>query len=138
MRTAQLEDCLDRQRLAFRDEPFPDLITRRDRLRRLRRLVKDNADAIALAVSQDFGNRSTHETQLVEVVGSIEAIDYVNHNLRSWMKPRSRSTSIWFKPASNRIEPQPLGVVGVMSPWNYPVNLAVAPMSSGSCQTNRT
>lgn len=132
-----LADCHLRLMEAYRSEPYPTLQVRRDRLRRLSHLLKSNQDNIVAAVNVDFGCRSAHESRLVEIVSSLAGIEYALSNLERWIKPRKRSTSKWFLPGSNKILPQPLGVVGVMAPWNYPVNLAAAPMAAAFAAGNR-
>lgn len=99
-----------------------------DLLNRLENLLRENVDAIARAIDQDFGGRSAHETQLLEFFPSLESIKHARGNLRGWMRPRRAFASLWFMPARTEIRPQPLGVVGIIVPWNYPVLLAVEPL----------
>jgi acyl-CoA reductase-like NAD-dependent aldehyde dehydrogenase len=74
---------------------------------------------------------------MAEIVGVISTIRYMRRSLRSWMAPRRRSVSIWYRPAKNRVEPSPLGVVGVVSPWNFPSVLALIPAATALAAGNR-
>ena len=121
---------------AVRD-PHPDWHSRAALLDTLERLIRENAAAIAKAISADFGNRSLHETQLLELFPSFEAIRHARRHLKSWMKPERRAVSMWFLPGRARVMHQPLGVVGVIVPWNYPLLLAVGPLVAALAAGNR-
>lgn len=125
------------QRAAYANDPFPDLATRKDRLARLGAVLKDGRARFVEAISADFGHRARLETQFADIFPSLETVDYCTSHLAKWMKPRSRSTSLSFLPGSSRLLPQPLGVVGIMAPWNYPVNLAAAPLAFALAAGNR-
>ena len=81
--------------------------------------------------------RAAFETEMSEIVGTISIIRYMRRHLRSWMSPRRRSVSVWYRPAKNRVEPSPLGVVGVVSPWNFPLHLALIPAATALAAGNR-
>jgi coniferyl-aldehyde dehydrogenase len=132
-----LDGDFARHRQAFTREPFPAAPVRIDRLRRLEAVVKDHAGEWASAISRDFGNRSRHETQLLEIFPAIEAIRHARRHVRQWMKPERRSTSLWFVPGSSQVVPQPLGVAGIVVPWNYPLYLAIGPMVPALAAGNR-
>ncbi len=134
---SRLDADFARQRAAFAREPFPDLATRRERLDRLARLVRDHEPEWAQAIGQDFGARSAHETQLLELFPSIEGIGHARRHLRRWMRPQRRSTGLWFRPARSRVLCQPLGVVGIVVPWNYPLYLAIGPLTAALAAGNR-
>lgn len=119
----------DRLHLRSRAQPATPWEERRDRLQRLRHLLLRHRDGIAAAISADFGNRSQHETQFLEVFTSLQAVDHALAHGKQWMQPQVRPTAIWFKPAGNRVLPQPLGVVGIITPWNYPLLLTVGPLA---------
>ena len=99
--------------------------------------MRDNMPAICAAISADFGHRSTHETQLLEIFPSLEGIRHVRSHLKSWMKPQRRSVSLWFQPGRAEIRPQPLGCVGIVTPWNYPLYLALGPLTAAFAAGNR-
>ena len=130
-------DVLQAQRLAFEANRNPSPASRIAKLKKLARALQDNREKIVAALNSDFGHRSTEETRIAEIGASVGHIEFAVKHLHSWMRPRRRSTSMWFLPGANRIEPQPLGVVGIMAPWNYPINLAVAPLVSALAAGNR-
>ena len=125
------------QRDAFNAERYPTVAARRDRLRRLSQLVTRHEAALVAAIDQDFGHRSSHETRLAELyVVAAEARHAIRH-VAHWMKARRVATPLHLRPASARIVRQPVGVVGVISPWNYPVQLALAPVVAALAAGNR-
>jgi len=125
---AQLQIMLARQRKAFEEEPFPSLATRRDRLDRIGKLLKDQQEILCETISRDFGHRSRHETALLEIAPLMGSLRHTRSSLRNWMRPEKRPRSIEFLQMSNWIQYQPLGVVGIMVPWNYPLLLALGPL----------
>lgn len=129
--------ALEQQRAAFAAEPMPTLAVRRDRLRRLHRLVSDNADALATAIAADFGHRAHQESQLADIFTVVSAVRHALRHLRGWAKARRVPTQLHFLPAHNRLIRQPLGVVGIVAPWNYPVNLALCPAVAALAAGNR-
>jgi acyl-CoA reductase-like NAD-dependent aldehyde dehydrogenase len=133
----ELRDVFARQRAAFGTSPAPSLRERKATLLKLQRLIEQNRLIFIEAANADFGTRAAFETEMSEIVGTVSIIRYMRRNLRSWMAPRRRSASIWFKPAKNRVEPRPLGVVGVVSPWNFPLHLALIPAATALAAGNR-
>jgi coniferyl-aldehyde dehydrogenase len=133
----ELHRILNNQREAFRRHGAPGYEQRIAAIEKVRSQILKYKDEIAEAVSADFGHRSTHETMLAEVFGSLNPIKHVKKNLKKWMKPERRPISINFKPASGRIIYQPLGVIGIMAPWNYPVYLALVPLVEALGAGNR-
>lgn len=125
------------QRRAFDRERAPPLAVRLDRLARLRALTDALAPELAQAISADFGHRSIHETRLAETMVVGRAIDHAQRHLRRWMRARRVATPLVLQPGSSRLQPQPLGVVGVMSPWNYPFQLSIGPAVSALAAGNR-
>jgi coniferyl-aldehyde dehydrogenase len=134
---AHLHLHLETQRAAFRRDPFPSLAQRRDRIQRLRALLAEHGEAFAAAVSADFGHRSRHETQLTELLSADAAAKHTLRHLAAWMKPKRMPTALHFLPGSNRLLAQPLGVVGIISPWNYPIMLALTPVIAALAAGNR-
>ena len=132
-----LTHTFDRLRKACDASPEVPWATRADRLARLKALVADNAAAFALAISADFGHRSAHETDLLEVFPSLSGINHALSHGRRWMRGEGRATGLWFLPARSRVTPQPLGVAGIIVPWNYPLYLAVGPLASALVAGNR-
>ena len=134
---AELSHAFEVQRASFDAAPFPDWAVRRDRLERLRRLVVDNEAAIEDAIHADFGGRPRIETQIAEVFPGLGEIKSALRNGQAWMRPRKAGVSLWFQPATAHIQPRPLGVVGIIVPWNYPLYLAVGPMVAALVAGNR-
>jgi acyl-CoA reductase-like NAD-dependent aldehyde dehydrogenase len=132
-----LEPKFEAQKAAYAREPHPAAEVRLARLAALGRMIRGHERELAAAISADFGNRSAHETRLLEVFPSLEAIGHARRHLRAWMRPRRRATSLWFLPGGSRLVPQPLGVVGIVVPWNYPLLLAVGPMVAALAAGNR-
>lgn len=111
--------------------------TRIDRLDRLHNAILDYETRIIEAISADFGNRSTAETQLAEIFALLENIAYQRKNLRRWMRPKRRHTPLTVLPARVELRYQPLGVVGIIAPWNFPVFLALSPLVGALTAGNR-
>ena len=134
----QLTEALALQRQAFRAAPHPTLAQRRAHLKTLRRFVQEQQDDICRAISQDYGHRSVHETLLTEVVPVLKDVDHALAHLPQWMKAQRRQVDrLTFGLASNRVIPQPLGVVGVIVPWNFPLNLSFLPLVAILAAGNR-
>ena len=126
-----------RQKEACRAAAAPGYRRRREILQALENLILTHQDAIAEAISLDFGNRSVRETKLMEVFPAVSGLSHARRNLKKWMKPQRRRVSLWFAGAANRVIPQPKGIVGIVSPWNYPLLLAVSPLTSAVAAGNR-
>lgn len=125
------------QRAAFARERYPSLAVRLDRLARLKSIVTAHEGRFVEAVDRDFGGRSGHETRLAEIYIVAAEIADAQRHLARWMRPERVSTPLHLKPARARVERQPLGVAGVISPWNYPVQLALAPVAGALAAGNR-
>ena len=127
----------EEQRLAFRRNPMPSATERKENLKRLKRVLLKNESRILEAIDRDFSCRSRDETLIAEVMPSVQGINYALKHLDGWMKPSKRSVSVLFQPASNKVHYQPLGVVGIIVPWNYPLLLAVGPLVAALAAGNR-
>ncbi|WHA42595.1 coniferyl aldehyde dehydrogenase [Agrobacterium larrymoorei] len=132
-----LDKALSDQRKAFEVDISPSLATRRDRLNRIGQLLKENSQALCEAVSSDFGHRSHYETTMLELVPLMGALRHTRSHLKRWMKVEPRARSIEFMLLGNYVQYQPLGVVGIMVPWNYPVFLALGPLIDVLAAGNR-
>ncbi|MDK3023320.1 coniferyl aldehyde dehydrogenase [Cupriavidus taiwanensis] len=122
---------------ASRRDQLPAWTVRADRLQRLRRLVTENQAEIAAAIHADFTNRPRQETALLEVFPSLAGIDDALRHGKRWMRVRRAPTGFWFRPGRSRLVPQPLGVVGIVVPWNYPLYLTVGPLAGALAAGNR-
>lgn len=127
----------DALRAAYAREPFPGPAIRRDRIARLASIVRDHEGDFVAAIGRDFGHRSAHETRLAELFIVASEARHAMRRLARWMRPTRVPTPIQLKPGRARVLPQPLGVVGIVSPWNYPVQLALAPAISALAAGNR-
>jgi len=127
----------DRQRTACLAEPFLSFEDRRRVLADLEAILVAHQDELAAAINRDFGNRSIHESKLLEIFPTITGLADTRQKLKRWMRPRRRHVSFWFMGAKNRVIPQPKGVVGIVSPWNYPLQLALSPLTSAVAAGNR-
>jgi coniferyl-aldehyde dehydrogenase len=132
-----LDDAFQALHDASRAEPAADLALRLDRLRRLRTAVSRNEKRFAEAISADFGHRSAVETTIAETLFLLTEIKHAKNHLRRWMTPRPIPTMVQFWPAKNRLFPQPLGVIGIIAPWNYPLQLTLAPAIGAIAAGNR-
>ncbi|HUX25229.1 MAG TPA: coniferyl aldehyde dehydrogenase [Burkholderiales bacterium] len=133
----RLYAILERQRSAFAEEMNPTLAARTDRLARLAAMGEKHAAEIVDAISADFGHRSAHETQMAELVLVGATVRHAQRHLKRWVKPQRMPTAMHYRPGSNRLLRQPLGVVGIISPWNYPYQLALAPAVAAIAAGNR-
>jgi coniferyl-aldehyde dehydrogenase len=134
----ELEQTLQLQRDAYLAQPYPDLAQRKADLRKLQAFLRDHREAILDAISADYGNRSRHETLFAEFYGVIDGVDHAISHLKKWMKPQRRSVDLKnFFGASNRVIPQPVGVVGHIVPWNFPIFLCFGGLTSAFAAGNR-
>ncbi|MEG1678729.1 MAG: aldehyde dehydrogenase family protein, partial [Stenotrophomonas sp.] len=114
----------------------PDYTQRRDDLRRLRAAFKARIPEMTEAIAADFGHRSKHESVIADGMTVTGEIDHLLSHLRGWMKPERIGVGWRFWPARAQVRPVPVGVVGVISPWNYPVNLALVPLATAIAAGN--
>lgn len=132
-----IANALKRQREAYNNEPMPSLQQRIQHLKTLKRALLENRPQLIEAISADFKGRSSDETQLAEILPSVGGINHTIRHLKRWMKAKRRFAGLQFLPASAKVIYQPLGVVGIVVPWNYPLFLAIGPMTSAMAAGNR-
>jgi coniferyl-aldehyde dehydrogenase len=132
-----LPSCFDAQRRALAAEPNPTVAVRRSRLDRLLAMTVGNEDAIVAAIAADFGTRSSQETRLAELFMVTVGIRHARRHLARWMRRRPVHTPLYMQPGRSYIVRQPLGVVGIISPWNYPFQLAILPVVAALAAGNR-
>jgi coniferyl-aldehyde dehydrogenase len=135
--TIELELLVTRQRAAQIRDGAPSRARRIANLARLKSVLLANRSKIVDAVSQDFGHRSRHETELYELTSVLQGIRYLKRHLAKWMRPSQRTVAMQYAPAVARVEYEPCGVVGIMAPWNYPVALALNPLVVALAAGNR-
>ncbi|WP_299977252.1 coniferyl aldehyde dehydrogenase [uncultured Pseudoteredinibacter sp.] len=133
----RVQETYEKQHQAYLANPYPEYEERLANLQKLENILKNNRVAITEAINKDYGNRSIHETEFLELFGSIDGIKYCRKQLKSWMKPQKRHTSIWFFGGKNKVLPQPKGVVGIVVPWNYPLFLCMSPLANVLAAGNR-
>jgi coniferyl-aldehyde dehydrogenase len=134
---AEMHRIFDLQHALTRGGPAPDLGERKERLEKLRALLVNNQAAYIDAISEDFGNRSADETRMLEIGLVLAAIRHARKHLRGWMRPERRHVDIAFQPAKAWVRREPLGVVGIIAPWNYPLFLALGPLVDVLAAGNR-
>jgi coniferyl-aldehyde dehydrogenase len=130
---------LERQRASCLAEGAVSAETRIDRIDRAIGILVDQADRFAEAMREDFGHRSVHQSMFTDIAGSLGPLKHAKKHLAKWMKPEKRSAEFpfWIVGSRARIEHQPLGVVGVISPWNFPVQLTFGPLAGIFAAGNR-
>ena len=134
---ADMQAQFSRLQKLSRTQPINDWATRANQLDNLEVMLSDNQALLAKSISADFGYRSESETQFAELFPSFTGISYAKKHGKRWMKAQRVSISALYMPAHNEILPQPLGVVGIMVPWNYPLFLAIGPMIDALTAGNR-
>lgn len=131
----QLAATLARLRAAWQANK-PGHSQRRADLKALRVAVKAQLPQMAVAINADFGQRSVAESRIAEGMTVLSAIDHLLSHLRDWMRPSPVAAGWRLLPARAELRHVPLGVVGVISPWNYPVNLALIPLATAIAAGN--
>jgi coniferyl-aldehyde dehydrogenase len=132
-----LPELLARQRAAFLRDGPPSLAERRANLKKLRAAVLARQGDLEAALDADFGHRSRHETAIMELLPLTWGIDYLHKNLRRFMRPERRHVALPMRLARMYVEHQPLGVIGIVAPWNYPFSLALMPLATALAAGNR-
>ncbi len=132
----EVEETLTLQKDAFGKNPYPDYQQRISYLKALKKILLDNQQAIIEAISEDFGHRSKDDSIVGDILTSITGINYSIKKLKSWMKPEKKQIGMLFQPASGKVIYQPLGVIGIIAPWNYPVFLSIGPLTAALAAGN--
>jgi len=130
---------LERQRASYLAEGDVSAETRVDRIDRAIGLLVDHRDRLVEALASDFGHRSEHQSLFTDIAGSIGPLKFARKHVRRWMRPQRRGVDFPLNLLGARawVEYQPLGVVGVISPWNFPVNLTFGPLAGVLAAGNR-
>ena len=135
-----LNEILEKQKKAHLTEGPLSVETRKEWIDRCIALLIKYQNEIAEAISEDFGHRSTESSLLADVAGSIGSLKSAKENIKKWVKPEKRKVTpsiLGLLGAKLRLEYQPLGTVGVISPWNFPVTLTFGPLGSIFAAGNR-
>ncbi|MGX1811178.1 coniferyl aldehyde dehydrogenase [Nocardia sp. NPDC055321] len=134
---AELSAILDAQRRAFLRDGPPSASVRRNRIDRLLAMVLDNIDDYVAAMSRDFGTRSRTGTLFAEISGMLAAFEHTRSHTAKWMRPVRGNPIARFSGIRTEVQPAPLGVVGIVGPWNFPLQLVVVPAASAFAAGNR-
>ena len=129
--------ALERQRSAFLDDGPPRAAERRHRIDRLLSLVLDNADEFVDAMAADYGTRPRAGSLFTEILGMISVIEHTRSNVAQWMRATRLMRAGRLFGLNAEVEPSPLGVVGIIGPWNFPLNLVVLPAAAAFAAGNR-
>lgn len=132
-----MQSILNSLKHEFNQQPYASLAQRKAWLTALEKGIRQYSEVLCNAVSQDFGYRSSDETRLLEIMPTLSGIKYHLNQLKGWLKPQRRHVHYSFLPASNKLLPQPLGVVGIIVPWNYPIFLATGPLTAALAAGNK-
>jgi coniferyl-aldehyde dehydrogenase len=137
--TASMQAVLQKQRVAFTAELPVSAAVRKDRLQRALKLILEHQDGFVKALSDDFGHRSTEMSQVTDIMASVKPLKHSLKHLDDWMRPERRKLDfpLGLLGAKAMVEWQPKGVVGIISPWNFPVNLTFAPLANILAAGNR-
>ncbi len=133
----ELDRIFALQKKAYLENPYPSYGQRIAKLDKLIALTEANEEKFIDAISADFGNRARQETIIAEIIVTVSGAKMAKKSLKKWMRSRGVPTPPHMLPAKSKIEPQPLGVVGIISPWNYPLQLALAPAIAALAAGNR-
>ena len=133
----EIADALRVQRIGFLRDGPPTAAVRQNRIDRLAALTLENVDAISDAMRQDFGNRPVQAAIVSDLLGSVTDVAFIRRNLVKWMKARDTMGVLRAVGVRTRVQAQPLGVVGVVAPWNFPVLLLTQPATAAFAAGNR-
>ncbi len=127
----------DQQKIKFLNAPYPEASERIEKLLKLKKSVLALQEPLIAALNADFGCRSRDDSLMGDIMPSVAAINYSMKRLKRWMRPQRRHVNIMFLPASAKVIYQPMGVVGIIVPWNYPIFLALGPLITALASGNR-
>ncbi|MEJ2764405.1 coniferyl aldehyde dehydrogenase [Photobacterium sp. MCCC 1A19761] len=133
----QMQAILHAQQAAFRADPMPSLEQRTHQLKALKAALLNHKTALCEALNQDYGRRSHHDTLIADILPCVAQLNYTLKHLKKWMKPARRHAGLMLTPAKVEVVYQPLGVVGIVVPWNFPVMLSLGPLITALAAGNR-
>ncbi|MCL4132363.1 UNVERIFIED_CONTAM: hypothetical protein GTU68_053354 [Idotea baltica] len=133
-----LQQILELQRSHFLSAPTSSYSDRIDKLKRLKKSLLHYSDELAKALNQDYGYRSINDSVISDILPCINNINYIIKNLKVWIKPSRRHAGLLLTPAKVSVHYQPLGVIGIIVPWNFPVMLSIGPLVSAVAAGNRS
>ncbi|MGR5558522.1 coniferyl aldehyde dehydrogenase [Vibrio fortis] len=133
---ADMTKVFAQQKSYFRANSNTDLQTRQNNLARLKELLVRYQDQIIDALSEDYGQRARYDSLIADITPSLHLIDYNRKNLKKWMEPSRRGAGLMLQPAKVSVHYQPLGVVGIIVPWNFPITLSIGPLATALAAGN--
>lgn len=133
----EMDTTLATQQAAYHANPMPELAQRRAQLRVLKNAIKQHRHALCDALNTDYGQRHPQDTLVADILPCINQINYTVKHLKRWMKPSRRHAGLLLAPANVEVQYQPLGVVGIVVPWNFPVMLSLGPLITAIAAGNR-
>ncbi|WP_159818698.1 coniferyl aldehyde dehydrogenase [Colwellia sp. 20A7] len=133
----QIDNVLLMQKKAFINDPYLSAQARIDDLVKLKSAILSSQEALLKALSEDFGCRSVDDSKMADLMPTIMGINYSIKHIKTWMKPSKRHVALLFQPAKAFVMYQPLGVVGIITPWNYPLFLSLGPLTTALAAGNR-
>jgi coniferyl-aldehyde dehydrogenase len=139
LKATSMHGILERQRQAFTAARPEPLSVRRDRLERLIAMTRERSEALAAAMSADFGHRSRQQSMLTDIGPGVGAAKYCLKHLARWARPEKREVPfpLGLLGARAEIRYEPKGVIGIVSPWNFPVGLTLSPLAQALAAGNR-
>jgi coniferyl-aldehyde dehydrogenase len=132
-----IDEALLRQKQAFSHAPYLSAKTRINDLTKLKITILDHQEQLVQALSKDFGCRSIDDSKMGDLLPTIMGINYSIKHINKWMKASKRHVGLLFQPAKAFVMYQPLGVVGIITPWNYPLFLSLGPLTAALSAGNR-
>ncbi|GIU05472.1 MULTISPECIES: coniferyl aldehyde dehydrogenase [unclassified Shewanella] len=132
-----LSQMLIKQRTSYLNEPAPNYYARIEHLKSLKAAIITYQEQLVSALNRDYGNRSVDDSMISDIMPCINNINYSLKHLKKWMKPSSRHPGLLLAPAKIKVHYQPLGVVGIIVPWNFPIMLSVGPLITALAAGNR-
>lgn len=132
-----LRSILSKQKLAYKLSPAPSREYRVEQLIALKEALLSHQDTLITALNEDYGQRAKHDSLIADIFPCVMNINYTIKHLKKWMKPQRRHAGLLLSPAKVAVHYQPLGVIGIMVPWNFPVMLSIGPLISALAAGNR-
>ena len=133
---AELESGLASQKKYFSKNMYPSYQERVNDLKSLKKLLLANQDEFIKALSLDFGHRSADDTKIGDILTTVSGINYTLKHMKRWMKPQRKHIALLFQPAKGEVVSQPKGVIGIVTPWNYPLLLSLGPLTAALAAGN--
>ncbi|PSW04988.1 coniferyl aldehyde dehydrogenase [Photobacterium lipolyticum] len=134
---AAMQNTLKEQRSRFLAQPMPDHALRISQLKALKHALLQHKTALCEALNQDYGQRSQQDSLMADILPCVMNISYTIRHLKKWMKPSKRHAGLLLAPGKVEVVYQPLGVVGIVVPWNFPVMLSIGPLITALAAGNR-